>query len=143
MVQNVKQNKGFTLIEALVSIFLLMIVLLGLLSGLILTYNISIKNEIRNQAIKLTQQQLENYRITDFDLIPDNKNISCSDSSAKTIPMKIRNATVTYKIGEKIVTHKDTVTGTQLDTKEIQIETCWTYKGKNYKIVMNTILRRE
>ncbi len=141
MVQIVKQNKGFTLIEALVSIFLLAVVFLGLLTGLILTYNISTKNEIRNQAIKLTQELLEDYRSTDFDSITDT-NISCTDNSATTITRKVKNSTITYQIGKKIVTHTDT-TGNGLDVKEIQIETCWDYKGKQYKVTMNTLIKRE
>ena len=141
MEHRVEQSKGFSLIEVLVAMVLLVVVFLGLLAGILTSYKISVNNEIRNQAVKITQEMLENYRAKPFSSILD-INISCNNPSAETVIRKIRNQNVVFKIGKKITTHPDP-TGNNLDIKEIKIETCWEYRGKKHKVLLSTLVKKE
>ncbi len=62
VVINIKGNKGFTLVEILVSILLLTIVLLGVLQSLAIYTRQNINNLIRDEAVKIGQECVENLR---------------------------------------------------------------------------------
>ncbi len=129
MVQNVLLNKkGFTIIEALVSLSILAIVLLGLLAGVLKSYEIVVRNQIRDDAVKITQEILEEMRNSDFDNLP---------TSISPISRQIRNYSVTFTPEIDIT---DVIQG---QVKKVSITVNWSYKGKNYSYTAETLIRRE
>lgn len=124
-----KNKKGFSLVEALVAIFLLAIILLGLLSALVVVYENSTKNLIRDEAVKIANKYAEKYRNMDLNSIPTNKPIQEQRN--------IRNAQITYNID---VT-SSFVPNTNNKIKRVQITVSWTYKGKNYSHTIETLVR--
>lgn len=124
-----KNKKGFSLVEALVAIFLLAIILLGLLSALVVVYENSTKNLIRDEAVKIANEYAEKYRNIEFSNIPSNK--------SATETRKVRNAQITYNIN---VT-SSIVPNTNNKIKRVQITVSWTYKGKNYSHTIETLVR--
>ena len=59
-----KQNKGFTIIEALVALVILSLILIGLLSAALTSYRISLNNKIRDEAVKIAQEKLNTFKTT-------------------------------------------------------------------------------
>ncbi len=131
MEQNVllnNKNKGFTIVEALVSLVILAIILLGLLAGVLKSYEIAIRNQIRDDAVKTAQELLEDIRNQNFDNLP---------TSISPITKQIRNYSVTFTPN---LTITDVVQG---QVKKISLTISWTYKGKNYSYTAETLIRRE
>lgn len=52
-------SKGFSLVELLIALVILQISLLGLLSGLVNSIAVNLDNELRNTAIRITNQTAE------------------------------------------------------------------------------------
>ncbi len=121
-----KKNKGFTLVEALVALVILAILLLGLLSALIITYEHSTRNIIRDEAVKIANEYAETYRNMGIGNIPANQSI--------TVNRKIRNSVVAFTI--KVVS-SDIVAG---KIKQVKITVSWTYKGKTYSHTIETLV---
>jgi type IV pilus assembly protein PilV len=122
----IHSKKGFTLVEALVALSILAILLLGLLSSLIVSYEISTKNVIRDEAVKIAEEYAEKYRNMDLNSIPA--------SDTKTETRQIRNATVNFLI---------TTTSTPISAnklKQVTITVEWNYKGKHYTHTITTIV---
>ncbi|RUM60966.1 MAG: hypothetical protein DSY66_03125 [Persephonella sp.] len=75
MEQNVNLNKknikGFTMIELLVAIVIFSLVLIFMLQSFLLAFKINFSNEVKNTAIRLAQDELENLRNKSIDEIYD------------------------------------------------------------------------
>ncbi|MEO5360695.1 MAG: prepilin-type N-terminal cleavage/methylation domain-containing protein [Nitrospirota bacterium] len=53
-------GKGFTLIESMVSMLILMVVVLGMIQTMIYVNAINLKNSVRGEAMKIGQQDFDN-----------------------------------------------------------------------------------
>ena len=125
-------NKGFTIVEVLVALFLFSFLMLGLLGGFLKTYQYQAKNEFRNEAIKLAEQELEKYRNLDYSAITPVSN-DCTSSTEK-IQRQIRNAYIEYTIAREITEEIPN------SVKKIVITVCWNYKGKSYNYSAETLI---
>ena len=59
MAASAANNKGFSLIELLVAVVILLVSLLGLLAALMNTISANLDDELRNNAVRLTSQTAE------------------------------------------------------------------------------------
>ena len=80
-------NGGFSLIEALVSLLILSVILLGLQAGMITAITMNTENLLRNEAVDLAHERMDRYRIT-----PGAPPLS------ETIDRQVRNYDVTYTL---------------------------------------------
>ncbi len=126
-------NKGFTIIEVVIAMFIFTILLLGLLAGFLKSYQIQTLNEMRNEAIKIAQEEIERYRNENFESIP-NTNIDCSSGSS--IRRQIRKTYVDFMIGRRIT---EEVTDS---IKRVEITVCWNYKGKQYSYTTQSLITK-
>lgn len=85
---SVRMSGGFTLVEALVSLLILSVILLGLHAGMVTAITMNTENLLRNQAVKLAQEHMDQYRIEPSSAIPANK----------TVTRQVRNSNVTYTL---------------------------------------------
>ena len=142
----IRSDKGFTLIEALVALVILAIVLLGLLAGLIVTLQYNLLNFMREEAGSVAQECIENIRSIPFTDIPE-VNIGCNDTT--TVPVstpclntggvnivnrQVRNTSVSYRVGWSVTD--------RTNIKEINVEVCWIYQGRNYTYSVKTFVGR-
>jgi type IV pilus assembly protein PilV len=116
---------GFTLIEFLVAIVIMMVGLLGLLQTVNLAYSHNLVTEFRNEAVMLADEQMVIEKSKGFDLI------STGTTNVKSISRNFRSASKTYT-----VTKVGSVVG---DLKAINITISWTYKGTPYSSAIYSV----
>ncbi|WP_457624701.1 prepilin-type N-terminal cleavage/methylation domain-containing protein [Persephonella sp.] len=123
-----KKKEGYSLVELLVAMFIFVVLLLGLLAGLLLAYDISVRNLARDEAVKIAQEFSEKYRSMKFE------NVHSENAS---VTRQIRNSNITYNVSSTVT---DELAG---EIKRVLITVTWNYKGKNYSYQLETLLRRE
>jgi len=110
-------NSGFTLIEFLVSIVILMVGLLGLLQAVNISYSHNLQTQLRNEAVTVADSVMAAEIARGYD------NASTS-TSAINVNRKILNGMKNYSVVR---------TGSLLqNSKEITYEVSWKYKGTRY-----------
>lgn len=62
-------SSGFTLIEVMVAIIIMMVGLLGLLQSVNLATEHNIKNQLRNEAVQVAEENMNRLKITPYDSI--------------------------------------------------------------------------
>ena len=78
MVQNVDQNKknnmkGFTVMELLIALVIFSLVFIFMLQSFLLAFKINFSNEVKNTAVRVAQEEVENLRNTPLSDIYDAK----------------------------------------------------------------------
>ena len=58
----IRNRKGFTLVEVLVAMVIMAIILLGNMAALSLSYRRNLQNILRDEAVKVAQEEMERYR---------------------------------------------------------------------------------
>lgn len=119
-------NKAFTIIEAVVALFILLIVVLGLLYSLNLSINVNMQNTLRNQALRITQSQTDEILNDAFNKTP------IKNPYTKTIGVQINNFVQYYTVSVEpsVEPQKEVVLYT--------ITVSWVYKGQTYYHTQNT-----
>ena len=111
-------DRGFTLIEFLVAIVILMVGMLGLLQTVNLALNHNVQNQMRNEAVIVADEQMAREMAKGFDLA------STSTRNFVVSNRRILNAYRNYSVAR---------TGTTLqNSKQINFVITWRYKGASY-----------
>lgn len=115
-------KKGFTLIEFLVSIVILMVGLLGLLQTINVALGESLKTQIRNEAVVVVDEEMAKELAKGYDGINLGENFSVF--SNYTVSKKMMNTFKLYSVSK---------TGDSLqNSKQVAITVSWKYKGQRY-----------
>jgi len=127
--------KGFGMVEALVSIFIFAIVLLGLNYSLILTMEHNVANFMRNTATKIAQSYMDKARgradistlsVADNDCNPD---ATTANSVVFIDNVNYRNSTV------KFVSVFNVIAKTS-NYYKVNVKTCYKIKGVKKEVVI-------
>jgi prepilin-type N-terminal cleavage/methylation domain-containing protein len=125
---NVRLNKGFTLVELLVAIAIIAICVIGLMSLSIAITRNNVRNEIRNKAIEVLTNYVDNVTNQSFgDITVGN--------FTDTATGKIRSFSSTYNIS-------GSVTNPSTDEKDISATISWTYREKIYNYNIETVVTK-
>ncbi|OSS42786.1 hypothetical protein DESAMIL20_392 [Desulfurella amilsii] len=119
-------NKAFTIIEAIIALFILLIVVLGLLYSLNLSINVNMQNTLRNHALRIAQSQTDEILNNAFNNIP------VKTTYTKTIDTQVNNFVQHYTVN---------VVPTIEPQQEVILYTItvsWIYKGQTYYHAQNT-----
>ncbi len=127
-------GRGFSLIEMLVALLILSFSMLGLMNLSVTSIQVNMQNDVRNTAIRLTNEMAEillaqpidnlqsgnlnPYDATNPALLPDFQHFPNPDQA-------IRNFTQTYNVGW-------TVNQLSNDLREVQISVGYTFRGRAY-----------
>lgn len=120
-------EKGFTLLEFLVAIVILMVGLLGLLETLNLGINQNRGNKLRNDAIMLADQVMANQRVRVF------ADISATNAIQ---PVNAGAAFINYSVVKAVTV----LTAT---SKNVAVNISWRERGKIKSHSLSTVISNE
>jgi len=134
MVQTVRLNsKGFTLIEMLVAMVIILVLLLGLVQAALLSIDSNLRNLLRDEAVRVAEQrmngmlidisgnQYQGLRNLPFDSpLLQATPLTCT---ASNVSRSFRNMTRNYSVCWRI-------TDLTTDVKRIEVTVGWNYKNE-------------
>jgi type IV pilus assembly protein PilV len=109
------QNElGFTLVELLVAMVIMMVGLLGLLQSINIALEYNLKNQMRGEVVRVAQDAMNDMRSRAFDSV---------SSKTATVPSSFRNINRTYTVRRSVY-----LTGSDVSRK-YQVDVIWKYKN--------------
>lgn len=119
MIISSKNNGGFTLIEVLIAIVILMVGMLGLLESINVAMEFNLKNHMRDEAVYVGEKYMNEFRGRGYSAILGN-------FSSLTVTSKIRG-------GKHNLTVDRSWSDMGASTKRLQVLVKWKYKGVEYE----------
>lgn len=123
MIISNKNDSGFTLIEVLVAIVIMMVGMLGLLQSINIAMEYNLKNHLRDEAVYVGEKYMNIQRGKTFDLLSTSYGI-------RNEPSKVRGTGKSYNIE---MSTQDLSTDAATPSKQIMVVVKWTYKGVEYQ----------
>lgn len=118
------RNKGFTLVEVLMAVLILMVGMLGLLQAVNLAMEMNLRNQVREEAVYVGERVMNELKGRGFYSISSNyRNYST--------PSRIRGFTKKYGV-ERRSSELATENGLPT-TKQLEVTITWSYKGASYQ----------
>ena len=136
-----KPRNGFSLIEALIALFVFLVAILGIFSTLNLSYKTNMSNLVMSEAVKVAQQEINKVKTLPFDNVTDSylnpPGLSSCDPSNPNASVKrqIRNLTISYGRYYEVRQLSPNI-------KEVKLTVCWDYQGKKHDYVITTIISK-
>jgi len=119
-----RNNSGFTLVEVIMAVLILLVGMLGLLQAVNLAMEVNLRNQVREEAVYVGERVMSELRGRGFD------NISASYVTYST-PSKIRGVSRKYGVQRSSVV---LATESALPvTKQLEVVVTWNYKGVTYQ----------
>ena len=109
-----RDKSGFTLIELMVAMFIMLIGLLGLLHSVNIAMEYNLKNQMRNEVVRVAQDAMNGMRSSPFD---------STFRLLTTVPTSLRNINRDYTVRRTVST-----AGTD-DSKQYQVDVIWKFKN--------------
>ncbi len=135
----VRNNKGFSLIEMMIALFILAFSLLGFLGVMATSIGSNLQNELRNTAIGLTTQTAETLLAQDFDNLTANSDCSLTPYESSNVCLVpgysiYPNPDVTIRRFPQPFTYTVNWAITDLNSnlKQIEINTNYTHRGQGF-----------
>jgi type IV pilus assembly protein PilV len=112
---------GFTLVEVMISIIILMVGLLGMLQAVNLALDKNLENQFRQSGVAVAEQHLNNLKGRSF------SNITGASSGFESVASGsvFKNISVQHQITD--------LAGPSTKTKQISVRVWWNYRGKQYE----------
>ena len=120
---SIKNSSGFTLVELMVAMLIMMVGMFGLLETLNVSIQHNVKNDLRSQAIRLGEKHMSDLRLMPFDsIIPTFAVISASS--------KIRGTAKNFVIERTSqVLAEDTAVPPQSTSKQLTVVVKWAFRN--------------
>jgi prepilin-type N-terminal cleavage/methylation domain-containing protein len=131
-------KSGSTLLELLVAMTILAIVAVALMQSSILVLQKSVQNEIRDEAVRLGEQRMNELRSGQggFDnAATGNLDLVVGPVTFPTVTRTIRNAAMPFTVSKNVVS-LDT------DTKQVTVTVQWWFRSQQYSHSVMSIVRR-
>ncbi|MCX5798954.1 MAG: prepilin-type N-terminal cleavage/methylation domain-containing protein [Proteobacteria bacterium] len=120
-------NKGFTIIEVLIAIAILIISMLAVLNTLVIVTEHNLNNISRDEAIRIAEQKMNELRNTNFSSLAD---------GSSSVTRNIRNLAKTYNI-------EWTINNFSSNSKVLQVSVKWTYKGIEHQHSITSMVNQD
>lgn len=144
MVQPVKSDKdrGFTLIEVMIALVVMLFVFLALLQTALLSIDSNMRNVLRDEAVRIAEGRMNEARNLSFDSL-------ASDTAplpANSCPNGFPTEGVPVERQFRNIASFDFCTNMTVDdldpnNKQITITVGWIWKGEDYTHTISTIVR--
>ncbi|MCX7793155.1 MAG: type II secretion system GspH family protein [Thermodesulfovibrionales bacterium] len=150
MAVNVLQNKkGATLIEVMVALVIFLIVSLALMQTSLISLETNLKNEMRDEAVRIAAERMEEARNMNFDALLSDATPGANFEIApcKRPPVNDPNnypVKITRRIRNNDIDFgsRRTVRSLGTDTKEVNILVRWQYRGECYSHSITSIRKK-
>lgn len=130
-------KKGVTLIELMVSLVILLIVSLALMQTALLGISTNVKNQIRDEAVNVTEMRMVGLRSLPFTNTLIHADLTATAGVNETaVPRDIRGFSISF-------TPRRTITDISTETKQITITVSWNYRGQAYTHGVTSLMRRQ
>ncbi len=125
---NKRNNKGFTLLEAMIAILLLSLIMLMALQGLMSAYIYVDRSSLRDEAVRISDTMLTTARNTAY----TNLNTLDTTGSPVDVTRQIRSYDVTYSVTTTVTTVSP--------LRSVKITVTWNHKGTPYTYTDTTLI---
>jgi len=131
-----KDKKGLTLIEVMISLVVLLLVFLALLQTALVSIESNMTNVLRDEAVNIAEEQMNIARNTPFNNLAGTTDVSPPARSIRNI------VAFTYTVTRTVTELKAN------NIKQVDITVTWDWKdktlanGTEYKHTISTVLRR-
>jgi prepilin-type N-terminal cleavage/methylation domain-containing protein len=115
-------NYGFTLLEVMVSVVILMVAMLGTFQAINLALDKNVENSLRQKGMAVAEQQLNDLKARPFDNITGTNLLS-------TVRVSTGSAFKNYSV-QRLVTD---LAASNSHTKQVSIRVWWLYRGQPYQ----------
>jgi type IV pilus assembly protein PilV len=139
-------QKGFSLIELMIAMFIFMIVMLGMLAGVNSSIQTNKGNVLRDEAIRLAEDELSRLRSEQFTSMGVSANIAATNwTGPNNITVNVRSGQITYALSRRITD----IAGGISPLKRIDVAVGWNDVGgaaaqaptnMNSQVILSTIL---
>ncbi len=142
-----RTERGFTLIEVMVTLMILALGMMASMIGIMAALDHSLMNEMRNDAMKLAQGQLEVIRNMPW----GNGGMPLPSPNPQNIPIQVRKTTVNYNVNIQtpaIVNNTNPANQAGDALALYQCTVTWKHKGpmdsapRQYSCVLQSIVRQ-
>ena len=108
-------NSGFTLVEVLVAMVIMLVALLGLLQSINIAMEYNVRNHVREEATSVGERVMNEYRSRPFESLSSGKVM---------VPSKIRGSSKSYD-----VSYSANAVGGSTDSRELEVIVRWSYRN--------------
>ena len=140
----IRDNRGITLIEVLISFLLVMVTSLALIQSSLVAMNTNVINELRNDTVRLAEQKMNELRNTPFPAPPATHALTAlppPGAKDPAITRKVRATSCDFTPSWMVKDIGFDSAG-QANLKQINLTITWTYKNVNYQYNVSTVVRR-
>lgn len=141
-----QDKKGLTLVEVLIAMVVLLLVSLALMQTALVSIDSNMRNVLRDEAVSIAEMRMDEARNTAFDSLQSDSvplplGVDCpatftdGSTNGQRIQRNLRN------VSNKDFCSRESVTGTG-DTRQVNVEVRWTWKGENYIHRISTMVGR-
>lgn len=120
-----KNSGGFTLVEVMVAILIMMVGMIGLLEMINVSLQHNLKNQLRDEAVQVGERYMAELRGTPFDAI-------AASYAAVTVPSKLRGATKSYSVERlsQVLAREDASNAASSPTSlQLTVTVSWDYRN--------------
>lgn len=125
-------NRGFTLIEVMVAMLITLVGLLGLLQAVSVATEHNLKNGLRDEALKVGEDQMSSLWVKPFD--------NYSDAYTPiSVPSRLRGFSKNYTVTR---TTNKLPNAVSYDSRELIVNVGWTYKNESFQHEVHSVRTR-
>ena len=116
-------DKGFTLVEVLVSILIITVALIGLLKSVEIATEQNLKNQMRDEAILVAEAQMNHWRALPFEMISTAASPTVYRYAPQSVQSKLRGVSRSYTV------RRTTIASPDRSVADLGVRVGWAYKN--------------
>jgi prepilin-type N-terminal cleavage/methylation domain-containing protein len=120
-------KNGFSLVEVMISLVVMLIIFLGLIQGAMVTIDSNMANSLREEAVDVAYMQMNTARSTPFASL----NVG---TTTTPVVRNFRNTSVSFSTAQSVAT----IDG---NNKSVNVSVTWNWKNQPYTFATSTYVR--